>query len=70
MKYKMELCERYIPCVDCDNTDCIYMGMKEPDCPLYNCDRIGVDCETECELIDKHIEKLRRKVKRNESDHL
>lgn len=60
MKYRTELCEYSIPCVDCDVTNCIYMGKKESDCPIYNCDRIGVDCETECEIVDKYIEKLRK----------
>ena len=59
MKCRMILCERHIPCIDCDDTTCLHQGKKESDCPWWDCDVIGVDCETECERIDKYIESLR-----------
>ena len=52
-------CTRNIPCVDCDDNSCAFHGRKEANCPKWRCEN-RVDCETECEFIDKYIEKLRK----------
>ena len=54
-------CTRNIPCIDCDNTKCMFQGKKESDCPKYECDRthqMQYDCE-HCAFIDRFIEKMR-----------
>lgn len=55
-------CTRDIPCIDCDNTKCMFQGKKESDCPKYRCDRpnpMNHDCE-HCAFIDRFIADMRK----------
>lgn len=54
-------CTKTVPCVDCDNTKCIFQGKKESDCPKYHCDNPTHDCEDGCGFIDELIAELRKK---------
>ena len=61
LEFKVDTCERNNPCVDCDNSRCIFQGKKESDCPKWKCDRPDgqkYDCD-HCEFIDKFIEQMR-----------
>ena len=55
-------CTRDMPCVDCDNTKCMFQGKKESDCPKYRCDRpepMNHDCD-HCVFIDRFIADMRK----------
>lgn len=58
-------CTRDIPCIDCDNTKCLFQGKKESDCPKYRCDRPTHGCE-HCVFIDRFIEEMRKGANMNE----
>ena len=66
-------CKRDIPCIDCDDTECLGRGKKESDCPRYRCfsveekkrmGEIPYDCD-HCAFIDRYIEYLREEHKEN-----
>ena len=56
-------CPLKIPCVDCDSQICLNAGRKAPCCPFYHCPTPELDCETECEAVDRNIELMREKAK-------
>lgn len=61
MNIAMNNCSRNTPCIDCDNTNCVFQGKKESDCPKWHCDRpdyAKLDCD-HCGFIDKFIEDMR-----------
>ena len=58
---KISECTKTVPCIDCDNTKCIFQGKKESECPKYHCDNPTHDCENGCDFIDKFIEDMRRR---------
>ena len=70
---EFSLCDRGIPCVDCDDTECSGRGKKESDCPRYRCfsveekkkmGEIPYDCD-HCAFIDQYIKSLREVHKGN-----
>lgn len=63
-------CTRNIPCIDCDETKCIFQGKKESDCPKYHCDRQGdgfMNCDN-CGFIDKFIKEERQRYQKESED--
>ena len=56
------ICEKEIPCIDCDDSKCWHWGKKEADCPKYRCDRQGdgfLNCDN-CAFVDRIIDSMRR----------
>ena len=61
MNIAINNCSRNTPCIDCDNTNCVFQGKKESDCPKWRCDRpdyANLDCDN-CAFIDRFIEDMR-----------
>ena len=56
---EINLCKRKNFCVDCDDPNCIHTGDIEADCPLWQCERPGVECE-ECDILREYTEAYRK----------
>lgn len=63
MAVYMGTCDMKIPCIDCPSEICANAGKKSADCPHYHCPTPLLDCETECQFIDRYIEDWRKRVK-------
>lgn len=46
-------CTRKNFCVDCDDSDCLFAGCIEADCPKWKCDNPSMDCEN-CEFLKEY----------------
>lgn len=56
---RLGVCERKNLCVDCDSEICGHAGVPEADCPLWECERPGVECE-ECDILREYTEAYRK----------
>lgn len=54
----INICDRNILCVDCDDRDCMFAGCIEADCPKWVCDNPTLDCET-CEFLKEYVKEIR-----------